>query len=99
MQYISQSFRIKDPEIKDLFLDIGAEELSHMEMVIDGENGYLFKPSNVEDLIKKIKMLDDDTLVKKMGQASRKRLESRFAPQTHYEELMKIFNEAVKSRK
>lgn len=33
MQYISQSFRIKDPEIKDLFLDVGAEELSHMEMV------------------------------------------------------------------
>lgn len=33
MQYISQSFRIKDPAIKDLFLDIGAEELSHMEMV------------------------------------------------------------------
>lgn len=33
MQYISQSFRINDPEIKDLFLDIGAEELSHMEMV------------------------------------------------------------------
>lgn len=69
------------------------------ELVIDGENGYLFKPSNVEDLIRKIKMLDDDTLVKKMGQASRKRLESRFAPQTHYEDLMKIFNEAVKSRK
>jgi len=33
MQYISQSFRIKNQEIKDLFLDIGAEELSHMEMV------------------------------------------------------------------
>ncbi|MBE6715866.1 MAG: manganese catalase family protein [Ruminococcaceae bacterium] len=33
MQYISQSFRIKDPEIKDLFLDIAAEELSHMEMI------------------------------------------------------------------
>ena len=33
MQYISQSFRIKDPAIKDLFLDIGAEELSHMEIV------------------------------------------------------------------
>ena len=33
LQYISQSFRIKDPTIKDLFLDIGAEELSHMEMV------------------------------------------------------------------
>ena len=33
LQYLSQSFRIKDPEIKDLFLDIGTEELSHMEMV------------------------------------------------------------------
>ena len=30
MQYLSQSMRIKDPEIKDLFLDIAAEELSHM---------------------------------------------------------------------
>lgn len=33
LQYISQSFRIKNPAIKDLFLDIGAEEFSHMEMV------------------------------------------------------------------
>jgi Mn-containing catalase len=33
MQYISQSFRIRDQEIRDLFLDIGAEELSHMEIV------------------------------------------------------------------
>ena len=33
MQYMSQSFRIKDPEIKDLFLDIAAEELGHLEMV------------------------------------------------------------------
>lgn len=33
MQYLSQSFRIKDQQIKDLFMDIAAEELSHMEMV------------------------------------------------------------------
>lgn len=33
LQYLSQSFRIKDKEIKDLFMDIAAEELSHMEMV------------------------------------------------------------------
>ena len=33
MQYMSQSFRIKDQKIKDLFLDIAAEELGHMEMV------------------------------------------------------------------
>ena len=33
MQYMSQSFRIKDQQIKDLFLDVAAEELGHMEMV------------------------------------------------------------------
>lgn len=33
MQYMAQSFRVKDPEIKDLFLDIAAEELGHLEMV------------------------------------------------------------------
>ncbi len=33
LQYLSQSFRIKDPRIKDLFLDIASEELGHMEMV------------------------------------------------------------------
>lgn len=33
MQYISQSFRVKDPQIKDLFLDVATEELGHMEMV------------------------------------------------------------------
>jgi Mn-containing catalase len=38
LQYISQSFRIQDPTIKDLFLDIGAEELSHMEMVAETIN-------------------------------------------------------------
>ncbi len=33
LQYMSQSFRIKDQEIKDLFLDIAAEELGHLEMI------------------------------------------------------------------
>ena len=33
MQYMAQSFRIKDADIKDMFLDIAAEELGHMEMV------------------------------------------------------------------
>jgi len=28
LQYLSQSFRVKDPAIKDLFLDIGTVDLS-----------------------------------------------------------------------
>lgn len=38
LQYLSQSFRIKDQAIKDLFLDIGTEELSHMEIVAETIN-------------------------------------------------------------
>lgn len=49
MQYLSQSFRIRDPEIRDLFLDIAAEELSHMEMVattINLLNGHYLDAEN-----------------------------------------------------
>jgi hypothetical protein len=49
MQYLSQSFRIKDPQIKDLFLDIAAEELSHMEMIattINLLNGHELNANN-----------------------------------------------------
>lgn len=38
MQYISQSFRINDQQVKDLFLDVGSEELGHMEMVATAVN-------------------------------------------------------------
>jgi len=51
MQYMSQSFRIKDPEIKDLFLDIAAEELGHMEMVaqtINLLNGHDVDAANIK---------------------------------------------------
>lgn len=49
MQYLSQSFRIKDPKIRDLFLDIAAEELSHMEMVattVNMLNGHVLDAKN-----------------------------------------------------
>lgn len=49
LQYFSQSFRIKDPAIKDLFQDIAAEELSHAEMVattINMLNGHNLEAGN-----------------------------------------------------
>jgi Mn-containing catalase len=38
MQYLAQSYRVNDPQIKDLFLDVASEELSHMEMVAQAVN-------------------------------------------------------------
>ena len=51
MQYMSQSFRIKDQRIKDLFLDIAAEELGHMEMIgqtINLLNGHHVESNKVQ---------------------------------------------------
>ena len=62
------------------------------ELVLDGVNGYLFKPADAQELCEKVALLDDDAVVKKMGAASRDRLEDRFAPQTHYNTLMRIFD-------
>lgn len=49
LQYLSQAQRIKDKEIKDLFMDIAAEELSHMEMVattVNMLNGHYLDAQN-----------------------------------------------------
>ena len=63
------------------------------ELVIDGFNGYLFEPGNANDLKTKIEMLDvDEDKIRTMGANSRSRLEDGFAPQTHYDALMKVFD-------
>lgn len=62
------------------------------ELVVDGVNGFLFEAGNDKALVEAIKKFDNDESVAKMGAESRKRLETRFAPQTHYEVLMKVFN-------
>lgn len=66
------------------------------ELVVDGENGYLFEPGNVQELVKKIKQFDEDETVKVMGANSRKRLEERFAPDKHYDTLIKVFDKVMK---
>lgn len=79
-----ESFQYSKPVIAS---DIG----SLPELVVDGENGYLFKPGDDKDLAEKIRRFDDETVVKTMGANSRKRLEDRFAPKKHYDALMSVF--------
>lgn len=66
------------------------------ELVIDGYNGYLFEPGNAEELAGKIKLMDNEETIRTMGANSRSRLESRFAPKTHYDALMAVFGEVRK---
>ena len=66
------------------------------ELVADGVNGYLFEPGNAEDLAEKVKRLDDDGTVTRMGEAGLRRLETRFAPKAHYEALINLFESVRK---
>ena len=68
------------------------------ELVIDGVNGYLFEPGNADDLKAKIELLDDDKKIKIMGVKSRSRLEDRFAPKTHFDALMRVFEKARRNK-
>lgn len=65
------------------------------ELVVDGVNGFLFEAGNADALIHVIRKLDNDDTIAKMGAESRMRLETRFAPQTHYNALMQMFRKAV----
>lgn len=87
-----ESFQYSKPVIAS---DIG----SLPELVKNGVNGYLFEAGNEDALIQAIRKLDDDEIVMKMGSESRKRLENRFAPQTHYDSLMKLFNKVSNKKR
>ena len=67
------------------------------ELVADDINGYLFEPGNEEALIKVIQKLDDDETVARMGIESKKRLDTTFSPQLHYDSLIKVFDRVRKS--
>ncbi|MCD8006100.1 MAG: glycosyltransferase [Oscillospiraceae bacterium] len=66
------------------------------ELVEDGVNGYLFEAGNAEQLVEKIKLLDDEK-VERMGAESRKKLEDKFASKKHYQALIALF-EKVKDQ-
>ena len=71
--------------------DIG----SLRELVIDGYNGFLSVPSNIEGLIEKIKLFDQDEIVRNMGTNSREILEKRFSAEKHYSTLINLFEELL----
>lgn len=80
-----ESFRYSKPVIAS---DIG----SLPELITDGYNGYLFPAGDADELAERIRRLDNDGEVDRMGRNSRKKLEEDFSPEAHYEALMKVFN-------
>jgi len=66
------------------------------ELVDHEENGLLFEAGNVEELSSHISRLWTDTgTVVKFGKAGRRKAESEFAPQPHYERLVGWYHELL----
>lgn len=68
------------------------------ELVLDGFNGYLFEPGQADKMMEKIKLLDNDAAVAEMGKNSRSRLNDRFSPDTHFSELMSVFESVARKK-
>lgn len=63
------------------------------ELIADGENGYLYKADDINELKEKLTLLlDDDDKVNRFAQKSRELYESYYSPDSYYNELIKIYN-------
>ncbi len=83
---IYESFAVGKPVI--------ASDIAGISEIVDHKvNGLLFQIGNSEDLAEKMDyLLDNRQKVMEMGKNARYKAETKFSPQTHYETLIKIFN-------
>jgi glycosyltransferase involved in cell wall biosynthesis len=76
-------------------------KLGSMEEIIDnGKTGLHFTPGNSDDLANKINgLLADKTLLKVMASNSRQEYLDKYTPEINYEQLMGIYEHAIKNSK
>lgn len=66
------------------------------ELITDGENGYLYKADDINELKEKLTLLlDEDEKVNRFAQKSRELYESYYSPDSYYNELIKIYNKVM----
>jgi len=62
------------------------------ERIVDGSTGWLFRSGDPDDLARCLKLVGDDALVKKVGDAAYQKFwENASTPETHTAELLKIY--------
>ena len=67
------------------------------ETIEDGKNGFLFELGNVEQLKEKILKMDNDDLVRKIGENNVETLKENYSLDKHYKNLINIFNELLQN--
>ena len=68
------------------------------EMVIEGHNGWFFRPGSIRDLRSKIEAHWQGEDLVELGKAGRKMVEQKNSSETYYKELMAIYNKLKKSK-
>jgi len=78
---------------------IGARIGGIPEMIEDDVNGYLFEPGNSEALRCKIEAFVDmpAARLREMGEAARRKVETVYSAESHYEKLMNVYEKAMGS--
>jgi glycosyltransferase involved in cell wall biosynthesis len=62
------------------------------ESVREGETGYLFEPFNMEDLVAKILLAENNPKRADMGRRARQIIETEYNPEQYYQKLMEIYS-------
>jgi len=82
-------------------LPVIASRLGAMaEAIIDGQFGLLFTPGDALDLAAKIQWATDNPVaMAAMGVKARRRYEERYSQEVNYNELMRIYGEAIQEQR
>lgn len=69
------------------------------EIVQDGQTGFLFEPGNTNELAKRLRKANDmnDTDYQRMSMSARRFANRTFDPETHYQQLIKIYTETIQA--
>ena len=66
------------------------------EVVSDGQDGFLFEPGNAEELADHMLWFSKHpTEAVEMGMSGRKKIESKFSPEEHYQALMNVYEKVL----
>lgn len=70
------------------------------EIIDDGETGFLFNPNDAHDLAAKVNWLwVHPEEARRMGRAARLEYENKYTPGQNHQQLMKIYERAIKEKK
>lgn len=77
-----------------------ASSIGSLPYIVEhGKNGFLFNPGDKEDLKVKLRVLwNNPDLAVEMGKTGRKIYESRYTAESHYKELMRIYNMVIEKK-